>query len=77
MDTATPVQDAFVPLHVITPDGVNWLEVVADADIYAHYKRMPQVVEYDGKFYNKASFNSDSFLIVYREVEKKRLAFPK
>jgi len=76
MDTATPVTDAFVPLHVTTPDGVNWLEVVADADIYSHYKRLPQVVEYHGKLYNKTSFNSDSFIIVYREVEKKTVAFP-
>jgi hypothetical protein len=72
--TAFPVPKAFVPIPVTTPDGVRWLEVAACSDIYSHYKRMADVVKFGDRFYRKVSYNSDSFLIHYREVPESAIA---
>ena len=75
MPLATAV-NAFDASPVQTPDGVRWLQVVADADIYPHFKRLPEVCQFDGRLYRKCGFNSDSFLIHYREVSEKKVAIP-
>jgi len=75
MPTATAIQDAFVPLALTDPDGGRWLQVVAESDIYSHFKRLPSVVRCDGILYQKMSHNSDSFLIWYKEVAESQVAF--
>lgn len=77
MSTAIAIHDAFVPLATTTPDGIKWLQVVADSNIYEHYKSLPNVVKYNGCYYQKMSFNSDSFLIHYKELSESQIAFPK
>jgi len=70
--------NALLPLHVTTPDGVKWLEFVAEPGkfIYDQYKSMPNALKSDGVLYMKVSHNSDSFKIVYRECLESDLAFP-
>lgn len=70
--------NALLPLHVTTPDGVHWLEFVAEPgiSIYKQYKSMPNALKSDGRLYMKVSHNSDSFKIVYRQCEEANLAFP-
>lgn len=71
------INDALLPVYVTTPDGVHWVEFIAEPgiSIYQQYKRMPNALKADGRIYKKVSFNSDSFKIVYRECQEKDLAF--
>ena len=69
--------DALIPLKSTTPDGVKWLQFVADPHqpIYNQFKSLPNALKSDGILYMKVSHNSDSFLITYRQCKESDLAF--
>jgi len=67
--------DAFYANPLQTPDGVNWLRVQADSDIYDHFKSLPEIVKFDNKFFRKMSYNSDIHIINYREISENQIAW--
>ena len=72
------IDNALLPVYVTTPDGVHWLEFIAEPgeSIYQQFKSMPNALRAGGRVYRKMSHNSDSFKIVYRECLETDLAFP-
>ena len=60
----------FTPEHVYTDNytGDNWLHVRLTVGDYAEYKLHPEIVEYDNTRYYKMSFDSDRWIVAYREA---------
>jgi hypothetical protein len=66
---ATPVL-AFVPLADQTFDGIRWLQFSMNTETFDEFKAFPRVLAYDGKHFQKMSWNSDYHTITYKEVGK-------
>ena len=69
MNTATALP-AFVPTAYGTYDGVKWMQFSMDTETHDEFKAWPRVMAYDGKTFQKMSWNSDRHTITYKEVGK-------
>ena len=69
MNTATAIH-AFVPTADQTFDGVRWIQFGMNTETHDEFKGFPRVVSYDGKTFQKMSWNSDRHTITYKEVGK-------
>lgn len=69
MSNAT-ILDAYVPTDDATFDGYRWLRFGMDSDSYDEFKSWPRVLAYDGKMFQKMSWNSDNKTISYKQVLK-------
>lgn len=64
---AKPRSDAFViQSHETLPDGVSVLTLPLD-DGFDSYKKLPQVLSYNGLQYGKTGWNSDRMVCYYRD----------
>lgn len=74
MSNATAV-NAFVPTKDGIYDGFRWLQFGMNTETYEEFKGWPRVLAYDGKFFQKMSWNSDNHTITYKEVRKVATAY--
>jgi hypothetical protein len=67
---ATPVKNAIVVECVENCEGITFLTVSLGGgehwDLWTTYSKLPNVVEFDGKFFGKSCWNSDCGRAYYR-----------
>lgn len=73
-NTATPV-NAYLPASIQKFDGVDWM-IFYNNGTFEEYKEMPKVLLYNGKYFGKMGWNSDTFTVQYKEMPEDKIAFP-
>jgi len=80
MANQVKLTDYLVPEPWTTPDGRGLnLRIGTDKDGYFAYsevRKLPDVVEYEGCFYRRTGWNSDTGVVYYKETKKELLARP-
>lgn len=61
---------AFVPTADQTFDGFRWLQFSMDTETHEEFKSFPRVMSYDGKLFQRMSWNSDYKTCCYKQIMK-------